>query len=309
MVPLAWMGLKVSAPDRLGLCLPQGPLLALHGWPQLIRSAVPCRRELYGKLLMEPMLGVSEAGPRHCTWPTSRGGTGPAGRSAAVTAALFASGSLCRSASGLATTLFLTDCIHLLKPKPRQDEAGSPWCASPLRKRSRVHHKWWTTKSPHSRHGSAPVGPPRLSTTAVKATFKLLILRQTLRGEDTKSPCYTPAMALAAWKRAATAGNHCLPLPHTSALTHLSRERCPAARRRLGLLLLLGACFRGAWCGGGSWLLPRKWRRQQQQQQQASAASLFSHYSDPGHETPSFPISFLIFILIFFILKCLRRTR
>ena len=95
-----------------------------------------------------------------------------------MTAALFASGALCHSASGLATALFLMDYVHLFKPKPWQDEAGSHWHASPLRKRNRVHHEWWTTKSPHSRHGSTPVGPPRLSTTAAKAIFKLLISRK-----------------------------------------------------------------------------------------------------------------------------------
>lgn len=70
------------------------------------------------------------------------------------------------------------DYTHLLKLKPWQDKVGSPWWASPLRKRSHVHHEWWTTGSPQSRHGGALVGPPRLSTTAAKAIFKLLISRK-----------------------------------------------------------------------------------------------------------------------------------
>ena len=77
----------------------------------------------------------------------------------------------------LATALFLMDYVHL-KLKPWQGEAGSHRHASPLRKRSCVHHKRWTTESPRSRHGSAPVEPPRLSTTAAKAIFKLLVSRK-----------------------------------------------------------------------------------------------------------------------------------
>lgn len=73
----------------------------------------------------DPCLAVSGAGPQHGSWPTSYGGTAAAGRAAAVTAALFASGALCHSASGLATALFSTDYNHLLKSKPWQDEVGS----------------------------------------------------------------------------------------------------------------------------------------------------------------------------------------
>lgn len=77
----------------------------------------------------------------------------------------------------LATALVLMDYVHL-KLKPWQGEAGSQRHAPPLRKRSCVHHEWWTTESPRSRHGSAPVGPPRLSTAAAKAVFKLLVSKK-----------------------------------------------------------------------------------------------------------------------------------
>lgn len=77
----------------------------------------------------------------------------------------------------LATALFLMDYVHL-KLKPWQGEAGSHRHAPPLRKRSCVHRERWTTESPRSRHGSAPVGPPRLSTAAAKAIFKLLVSRK-----------------------------------------------------------------------------------------------------------------------------------
>lgn len=53
--------------------------------------------------------GVSGAGPWHQSWPASRGGTAAAGQPAAVTAALFALGVLCYSASRLTTTLILMD--------------------------------------------------------------------------------------------------------------------------------------------------------------------------------------------------------
>lgn len=79
--------------------------------------------------------GVSGTGPQQRSWPTSRGGTTAAGQAGAVTAALSAAGALCCSASGLTTTLFLTDYIYLLKLKPCQDEAGFHWRASPQRKK------------------------------------------------------------------------------------------------------------------------------------------------------------------------------
>lgn len=84
------------------------PVLAAHGWPQLIPSADPAwgavRKAAYGggaRVSLELGPGSSPGCLHVAGWQEQS--------KAAVTAALFAVGMLCRSASGLATSLFLMD--------------------------------------------------------------------------------------------------------------------------------------------------------------------------------------------------------
>lgn len=101
--------------------------------------------------------------------------------------------------------------FNALSPFPQtQALAGQsrlPLAFFTLSKRSLIHHEWQTTKSPHSRHRSTPVGPPKLSTTAAKAISKLLISRNEVCVEYTRSHCYDLAVAFAAWQRIDIAGN------------------------------------------------------------------------------------------------------